>query len=140
MYMKTSRSHGSAPNYAPEVISDEDLIRGFLLSLGASGRKPKTLETYEDSVRALSAFGNALGFPPLISMDKEHIRHWLMSLYQKGNQTSGIHVRYRSLNRFVGWCVKEGERQSNPRDLVPPCWSEPPAVNLPLVRGKLQSE
>ena len=55
MSMNTSRSHGSAPNY--EAISDEDLIRGFLLSLGASGRKPKTLETYRDSVRDLSAFG-----------------------------------------------------------------------------------
>ncbi len=39
-------SHVSVPKYQAEPISDEDLIRGFLLDLGASGRSPKTLYIY----------------------------------------------------------------------------------------------
>ena len=48
-----------------ETISSEDLLRGFTLALGASGRREKTLSLYEDSVRALSEFARSLGLPGL---------------------------------------------------------------------------
>ena len=113
-------SHVSVSNYQSEAISDDDLIRGFLLDLGASGRSPKTLFIYSDSVRRLSAFGRELGFPPLAHMDKDHVRHWLSSLHQAGNRPASVHVHYRSLNRFFIWCVKEGEREDNPVDYIDP--------------------
>ena len=120
MVSKTSRSHVSAPNYNPEPISDEDLIRGFLLDLGASGRSEKTLFIYGDSVKRLSAFARLTGFPPLATMGKDHVRHWLMSLHKKGNKPGVVHVRYRSVNRFFKWAVKEEERQDNPIDNIDP--------------------
>ena len=52
-----------------ESISDDDLIRGFILALGADGRKPKTLGNYEDSIRALSEFARNLGLDCLAAMD-----------------------------------------------------------------------
>ncbi len=113
-------SHVYVPNYQKEPISDEDLTRGFLLDLGASGRSPKTLFIYGDSVKRLSAFGRELGFPPLALMDKDHVRHWLSSLHQNGNKPASVHVRYRSVNRFFKWCVKEGEREDNPVDYIDP--------------------
>lgn len=113
-------SHVYVPNYHEEPISDEDLIRGFLLDLGASGRSDKTSFIYGDSVKRLSAFGRELGFPPLAVMDKDHVRHWLASLHQKGNKPASVHVRYRSVNRFFKWCVKEGERDDNPIDYIDP--------------------
>ena len=58
-------SHVSVPNYQSEPISDDDLIRGFLLDLGASGRSSKTTFIEGDSVKRLSAFDRSLGFPPL---------------------------------------------------------------------------
>jgi len=64
MPTKTPSSHVSVPNYQSEPISDEDLIPGFLLDLGASGRSSKTLFICGDSVKRLSAFGRELGFPP----------------------------------------------------------------------------
>ena len=67
-------------NPSPDPISDEDLIRGFLLNLGPSGRKPKTLEVYGDSVRMLSDFARCLGLPPLAEMTREHVRPWMTSL------------------------------------------------------------
>ena len=48
-------SQDSAPNYQAEPISDEVLTRGFLLDLGASGRSPKTLFIYGDSVKPIMA-------------------------------------------------------------------------------------
>ena len=113
-------SHVFVPNYEFEGITDEDLTRGFLLDLGASCRSPKTLFIYGDSVKRLSAFGRDLGFPPLALMAKDHVRHWLSSLHQNGNKPASVHVRYRSVNRFFKWCVKEGEREDNPVDYIDP--------------------
>ena len=51
MVSKRSSSDVNAPNFGREPISDEDLIRGFILALGAWGRKEKTLTIYYDSIR-----------------------------------------------------------------------------------------
>ncbi len=121
MLNKSSTSHIYAPNSRhPEPISDESLIRGFLLSLGASGRKQKTLDTYEESIRRLSDFTRKLGFPGLAEMDRTVVRHWLSSLYQNGNKPATVSVRYRSANRFFGWCVTEEERANNPMEHIDP--------------------
>lgn len=120
MVPSTSSSDVNAPNYNREPISDEDLIRGFLLALGAGGRKEKTLYIYEESIRMLSDFAKSLGFPGLATMDRTHVRHWLVSLHQKGNKPGTVSVRYRSLNRFFRWCVVEDERADNPMDHVDP--------------------
>ena len=40
-----------APNFGREPISNDDLIRGFELALGASGRKDKTMRSSEPAVR-----------------------------------------------------------------------------------------
>jgi len=111
-------SHVRVPNYHEEPISDDDLVRGFLLDLGASGRSEKTIFIYGDSVKRLSAFGHELGFPPLALIDKDHVRHWLTSLHQKGNKPSTVSVRYRSVSRFFNWCVEDGEREDNPMDRI----------------------
>ena len=54
MSTRPSSSDVSASNsgvrLTSEAISDEDLLRGFTLALGASGRVEKTLRTYGDSV------------------------------------------------------------------------------------------
>ena len=120
MSTQMSSSDVSAPNYHPEPISDEDLIRGFELSLGASGRRDKTLQVYTDSIKALSNYAREEGLPPLAAMNREHVRYWLTSLHKKGNKPGTVHVRYRSLNRFFRWTVDENERQDNPMDRIDP--------------------
>ena len=120
MTSKTSKSQCSAPNDSPDVISDEALLRGFLLDLGASGRSEKTAFIYGDSVTRLSEFAESLGFPGLAQMNRDHVRHWLASLHKMGNKPGTVHVRYRSINRFFKWMVKEGERKDNPVDNIDP--------------------
>ena len=75
MVSKSSRSDITTPNFKREQVSDEDVIRGFILALGAGGRKQKTLTIYEDSIRMLSVFARDLGLPGLTAMDRTHIRH-----------------------------------------------------------------
>ena len=120
MISKTSSSDVSAPNSTRRPISDQDLIRGFLLALGAGGRKSRTLFIYEDSIGRLSEFAQSLGLPGLATMDRTVVRHWLTSLHQKGNKPATVSIRYRSLNRFFRWCVDEEERPDNPMDRVDP--------------------
>lgn len=75
MVSQSSRSDITTPNFKREQVSDEDVIRGFILALGAGGRKQKTLTIYEDSIRMLSVFARDLGLPGLTAMDRTHIRH-----------------------------------------------------------------
>jgi len=72
---QSSRSDITTPNFKREQVSDEDMIRGFILALGAGGRKQKTLTIYEDSIRMLSVFARDLGLPGLTAVDRTHIRH-----------------------------------------------------------------
>ena len=74
MISRSSSSDVCAPHFSGESISDEDLIRGFLLALGAGGRKEKTLHIYEDSISTLSDFARSLGLPSLATMDRTHVR------------------------------------------------------------------
>ena len=75
MVSQSSRSDITTPNFKREQVSDEDLIREFILALGAGGRKQKTLTIYEDSIRMLSVFARDLGLPGLTAVDRTHIRH-----------------------------------------------------------------
>lgn len=75
MVSQSSRSDITTPNFKREQVSDEDVIRGFILALGAGGRKQKTLTIYEDSIRMLSVFARDLGLPGLTAVDRTHIRH-----------------------------------------------------------------
>ncbi len=120
MTSRSSSSDVSASNSSREPISDDDLIRGFILALGAGGRKPRTLFIYEDSIRKLSDFARNLGLSGLATMDRVVVRHWLSSLHQRGNKPATVSMRYRSLNRFFRWCVDEDERPNNPMDHVDP--------------------
>ena len=122
MVSKASSSDIGAPNFGREPISDEDIIRGLILALGAGGRKQKTLTIYEDSIRMLSDFARSLGLPGLATMNRTHIRHWLTSLHQKGNQTRGSKThgwkwpialvellgKYDWLTRNAGGCLGHG--------------------------------
>ena len=75
MVSRSSSSNVCAPNLTGASGPDEDLIRGFILALGAGGRKQKTLTIHRDSIRKLSDFVRDLGLPGLAAMDRTHIRH-----------------------------------------------------------------
>ena len=75
MVSRTSSSDIYAPVVERGPISDDDLLRSFLLALGAGGRKEKTLLNYEASIRMLSEFTRGLGLPGLATIDRNNVRH-----------------------------------------------------------------
>ena len=120
MNARSSSSLSYSPNFQPGIPSDDTLIRGFILALGAAGRKETTLYIYDESIRSLSSFAKERDLPGLATMDRHVVREWMSSLHQKGNKPATVSVRYRSLNRFFNWCVSEEERKDNPMDRIDP--------------------
>lgn len=93
---------------------------GFLLSLRASGRSPKTEKTYRESLLQLHAFMSEMGMPSVENLTAENLRHYLMALYKKGNKPASVSNRYRALKSYYKWLVNEGERQDNPLSRISP--------------------
>jgi site-specific recombinase XerD len=87
---------------------------GFLLSLRASGKSPKTELKYRESVELLDRFVKEMGMPPIEKLTAEHLRHYFMACFDKGNKASTVDTRYRSLQAFYKWLIEEGERTDNP--------------------------
>ena len=86
MVPKQSSPHVSASNSSstsiPEASFDEDLVRGFTLDQGASGRKEQTLSGRSVNLRSLPETGTA----PLAETDKTAARHWVTDFHRQGTQ------------------------------------------------------
>ena len=91
----------------PEVVS-------FRLSLEATNRSPRTVETYTDSVRTLHGFLAAGGdAPPISKVNATHLRGFLVDQLAR-NSSATAHLRYRALVRFFKFLVEEEEIAQNP--------------------------
>lgn len=93
---------------------------GYILALRATGRTPKTEQTYREALLSLHRFVGEMGMPPVENLTAEHLRHYLVSLREKGNKAATVSNRYRALKSFYKWLVGEGERQDNPMSRIPP--------------------
>ena len=97
----------------------QPLIQQFRLTLKVAGRSPRTLEAYDLAIRALMAYFREVGLrigPTDVSA--EHIRMFLASIMESVAPAT-VNQRYRSLHRFFGWLVTEGERKDNPVTRIP---------------------
>jgi len=116
---RTSLNPG-ASNCAVSGISDDQVEQGFSLSLRAHGRSRQTVETYLQAIARLQEFTRSRGMPPLVALTTEHLREFLLSLYERGNSPATIANRYRSLQQLYRWLTEEGERPDNPMSRIPP--------------------
>jgi hypothetical protein len=105
MVAKPSSSDVNAPNSGRGLISDDDLIRGFIMALGAGGRKSRTLFIYEDSIRSLSDFARNLGLPSLATMDRTHILSRALGKCTRGAEQNCTTER-RSMSMEVSWSAE----------------------------------
>ncbi len=115
MPSKTSSLHPSAPNF----LTDEQALQGYFLALRAGGRAAKTISTYASSLKLLQEFSAARGMPAIAAVSAEHLREFFGDLYERGNKPASVSVRYRALQQFFKWLVREGERLDNPMDRIP---------------------
>lgn len=100
----------------------DDLFRSFARDLRAADKAPRTIEIYGQAIRFYSEWLAVQGRPVTAeSLTKHAISGWLASLVQRGQAESTVLTRYRSMRRFVRWCVAEGELDTDPmRNLEQP--------------------
>jgi site-specific recombinase XerD len=98
----------------------QDLTVGFLLSLRASGRSPKTERIYREALENLQRFADANGLPEPAYMTTAHLRAFLMDMYERGLRDTTVAINYRSLRSFYKWLVTEEEREDDPLKRISP--------------------
>ena len=108
------------PKIETEPLADwYPLTRQFKLTLKVSGRSPRTTEAYDLAIRALLSYLLKMGLRiGPADVTAEHLRMFFASLMDH-RAPATINQRYRSLNRFFGWLVTEGERTDIPVGRIP---------------------
>jgi site-specific recombinase XerD len=124
-------------------ISLQDLVEGFLFSLQAEGRAPRTHEYYTKLLRHLLVFSRDQRWPHHVNqLESKHLRQflsWVSSRsyeYNPGNgsirfvksKPSTAWPYYKAVRRMFNWSINEDLLQQNPaKDIhfkAPP----PPAI------------
>lgn len=103
----------------------------FLRHLRAEGRAERTGVLYMQGVRFFARWLEAQGIAPTVAaLTRDNIRSWLAELMETKRATT-VKTRYRSLYRFCGWLVDEGELDAHPMTkLAPPTL---PAEPVPVL-------
>jgi site-specific recombinase XerD len=106
------------------------LARSFELSLRASGKSARTIETYGEALRQFVAHLKRRGMPTDVDrLRREHVESFVADLLERFKPATASN-RYRALASFFRWCVEEGEITSSPMaNMSPPKVTvDPPAV------------
>jgi site-specific recombinase XerD len=106
------------------------LARSFELSLRASGKSPRTIETYGEALRQLAAYLEQQGMPTGVDrLRREHVESFVVNLLERFKPATASN-RYRALASFFRWCVEEGEVASSPMaNMTPPRVAiDPPTI------------
>lgn len=87
----------------------------FELSLRAANRAPRTIEKYLDSVRdldrTLADAGHSRAVREIRPADLER---WIVAQQERGNSAATVALRFRSVQQFFKWCIREDEIDADP--------------------------
>ena len=87
----------------------------FELSLRAANRALRTIEKYLDSLRdldrTLAAVDHSREVRAIRSSDVER---WIAAQQERGNSAATVALRFRSVQQFFKWCVREDEVDADP--------------------------
>ena len=112
-----------------KTIGLQDLVEGFLFSLQAEGRAPRTHEYYDKLLRHLLFYAKSQGWSEQVDfLDAKRIRQFLSWVgsrsleYRAGNgsrrfiksKPSAAWPYYKALRRLFNWGVEEGFLEENP--------------------------
>lgn len=121
---RASRTPISAPSLAGTLGDERDAFARYL----ARQRSPKTADTYLSSIDQFHGFLADMGMPVDAEfITREHIESWIEHLQARVSPAT-VSVRYRALQSFFSWCVKDDRLPSSPMARI-----EPPRVPEKLV-------
>jgi len=87
----------------------------FELALRAAGRRPKTRQSYLESVDQMATFLAERGMPTNVAAIRwEHVEAYLASLHSAGRAAATVANRFSGVRAFYNWCVEEGEVREHP--------------------------
>jgi site-specific recombinase XerD len=127
----------------------EPWFRSFTLAWEAKGRRPRTLESYADSLGSFADFlgaGRRLpacdgGVPDLLAISRAEVSAYLR--HQHANyKGSTVNMRFRGLHVFFRWLAQEGEIEISPMaNLSPPSFrlDPPPVLSEEQIRMLLKA-
>jgi len=110
-------------------IGLQDLVEGFLFSLQAEGRAPRTIGYYKDLLHPFLGYARDKGWSDgLCSLDTHRVREFLSWVGSRtcehsiGNGTRRVRKAnshtawpyYRALRRLFNWAIEEGYLKSSP--------------------------
>ena len=107
-----------------------DLAAAFKRDLRAEGRAERTGVIYGQAVTLFSTWLAQRGRPATLDeLTRSALRAWLAELADR-HQASTVQTRYRSMRRFCGWLVAEGELDTHPMAgmAMPPAQAKPVPV------------
>jgi site-specific recombinase XerD len=122
----TDTSLDNRPSKSPSIgradlrPQDHSDVVDFRSHLIASGRSPKTTETYIESANAFASFTAANGMPLLPEVRREHVESWLGWLRERGNKSATVRNRYSGVRALFRWMVEYDIRRDHPMERISP--------------------
>ncbi len=87
----------------------------FELSLRAANRAPRTIEKYLDSLRDLDRTLAAAGHSRAVrEVRPSDVERWIVAQQERGNSAATVALRFRSVQQFWKWCLREDEIDADP--------------------------
>ena len=118
---------GQAVHEPSVAVGDIALnLTSFVRHLRATAR-PKTIETYSESIRQFARFLAEQGMPQDVAkIKREHVEGFIAELRERWKSATANN-RYRGVQAFFKWLVEEGEiRESPMARMKPPKVDEAP--------------
>ena len=110
----------------------EAVLPDFSLSLRARNRSPRTIQSYCEAVLLLDSYLAKRGMPREIRrIDHEHVEAFIDDQLTHRSHASAA-VRFRSLQQFFRWAVKDGQITASPMaEMSPPTVATAPVPIVP---------
>jgi len=94
----------------------KDALNDYLLDCKAGGLSKRTVEGYRMNVQQFVDHAERLGVVDLSEVDARHLRSFFAGLRDKSLSSWTVDQRWRSINTFFRWCIREGYLPANPLD------------------------
>ena len=100
------------------------LLPSWRRHLRAENKSPRTIQSYDESVRQFATFLHVAGMPTDVTgIAREHVEAFEEYLFDLGRSASTVAVRHRSLQQFFRWLEDDDEIARSPMARM-----DPPAV------------
>jgi len=115
--------------HSQKAVTLQDLLDGFLFSLQAEGRSPKTNESYSKYLKVLLSYSKSQSWPERVDqLEVRHFREFLTWVATRTYEfTTGNNARrialpraskawryYKAVRRLFNWSAEEGLLEENP--------------------------